>query len=170
MKRVRLLSRWLSAGMLSAMLGILGAQVAEAQRPIPLLDLNCVKRSGAYYNRSNDISIGRELYISALHVDDNTALTCRLPGGPASLRLEFGIPDEASNTSPGRLEVYVDGNQVINRTIDKGKVHTVLVDVSNAKSLALEVSCARATDCHYSSQYYFIKAQIEPGARSPGSR
>lgn len=168
MKRFRLLSRLLSAGMLSAMLGTLAAQVAQAQRPISLFDLQCVTRSGDYRASSQDISVGRQLYTSNWRIYTNTALTCRLPGGPASLRFEFAIPDDSDNP-PVRIDVYVDGNQVASRTGDKGKVHTMLVDISNGKSLAVEVFCARATNCN-SPSYHFIKAQIEPGAQSPGSR
>ncbi len=170
MKRFRLLSRLLSAGMLSAMLGTLAAQVAQAQRPIPFFDLKCVKRSTAdhpYSTGSEDISVGRELYTSTASILQGTALTCRLPGGPASLRFEFAIPDN-SDSPPVRIDVYVDGNQVASRTGGKGKVHTMLVDISNGKSLALEVFCT--TSCHWSTRYYFMKAQIEPGAQSPGSR
>ncbi len=168
MKRVRLLSRWLSAGMLSAILGTVTAPLAQAQRPIPLFSLNCVKSSGGYSTSSQDISVGRELYTSILYISPNTAVICRLPGGPASLRLEFAIPD-TSQAPPARIDVYVDGNQVASGTGgDKGKVHTMLVDISNGRSLAVEVFCARATNC--GGYYHFMKAQIEPGASSPGSR
>ncbi len=167
MKRVRLLSRWLSAGMLSAMLGTVIAPLAQAQRPIPLFSLNCVRRSGNYRTESQDIAVGRELYTSILRISYDAAFTCRLPGGPASLRLEFAIPD-TSKYPPIRIDVYVDGNQVASRTGDKGKVHTMLVDISNGRSLAVEVFCA--TNCPNNTYYHFLKAQIEPGASSPGSR
>ena len=167
MKRVRWLSGLLSAGVLSFTLATVGAQVAQAQRPIPLEDLQCVKRSGYWNSNQRDISVGRQIYTSILYINPDTALTCRLPGGPASLRLEFAIPD-TENSPPARIDVYVDGNQVASRTGDKGKVHTMLVNISNGKSLAVEVFCARATNCNNS--YYFMKAQIEPGASSPGGR
>ncbi|XZN95968.1 MAG: hypothetical protein ACM65K_24435 [Microcoleus sp.] len=67
-------------------------------------------------------------------------------------------------------DVYVDGNQVASRTGDRGQVNTMIVDISNGKSLAVEVFCARATNCQSFTPYYFMKAQIEPGARSPGRR
>ncbi len=169
MKRVRWLSGLLSAGVLSFTLATVGAQVAQAQRPIPFADLQCVNRGkGGYENGKWDISVGRELYTSILVIAPDTALTCRLPGGPASLRLEFAIPDDKER-APIKIDVYVDGNQVASRIGDKGKVHTMFVDVSNGKSLALEVSCARATNCR-DWAYYFMKAQLEPGARSPGGR
>jgi len=168
MKRVRWLSGLLSAGMLSFTLATVGAQVAQAQRPIPLEDLQCVNRSGNWRTHKQDISVGRQIYTTVLYINPDTALTCRLPGGPASLRLEFAIPDDKER-APIKIDVYVDGNQVASRIGDKGKVHTMFVDVSNGKSLALEVSCARATNCR-DWAYYFMKAQLEPGARSPGGR
>jgi hypothetical protein len=170
MKRVRLLSWLLSAGVLSFTLATVGAQVALAQRPIPLADLKCVKLSDYSWNSNlEDISVSREIYTSVLYIRPDTKMTCRLPGGPASLRLEFAIPD-TSDAPPVRIDVYVDGNQVASRTGDRGKVHTMIVDISNGRSLGLEVFCARATNCSINVRYHFMKAQIEPGARSPGSR
>jgi hypothetical protein len=167
MKRVRWLSGLFLAGMLCVMLGTVGAQVAQAQRPIPLLDLQCVVTRGTWRSDQTDISVGRQIYTTVLYISPDTAITCRLPGGPASLRLEFAIPD-TENSPPARIDVYVDGNQVASRTGDRGKVHTMLVNISNGKSLAIEVFCARATSCRYA--YRFMKAQIEPGASSPGSK
>jgi hypothetical protein len=152
---------------LSFTLATVGAQVAQAQRPIPLLDLQCVKRSGSWDSNQRDISVGRQIYTTVLYINPDTAITCRLPGGPASLRLEFAIPD-TNNSPPARIDVYVDGNQVASRTGERGQVNTMVVDISNGKSLAVEVFCARATNCY--NPYWFIKAQIEPGARSPGRR
>ncbi len=167
MKRVRWLSGLFLAGMLCVMLGTVGAQVAQAQRPIPLEDLQCVNRSGNWRTHKQDISVGRQIYTTVLYINPDTTMTCRLPGGPASLRFEFAIPD-TSQAPPARIDVYVDGNQVASRTGDRGKVHTMLVNISNGKSLAVEVFCARATNC--GGSYWFMKAQLEPGASSPGSR
>lgn len=167
MKRVRWLSGLFLAGMLCVILGTVGAQVAQAQRPIPLSDLKCVKRSGYWDSSQRDISVGRQIYTTVLYIQPNTAMTCRLPGGPATLRLEFAIPD-TSQAPPARIDVYVDGNQVASQTGDSGQVNTMLANISNGKSLAIEVFCARATNC--SDSYWFMKAQIEPGARSPGRR
>jgi hypothetical protein len=167
MKRVRWLSGLFLAGMLCVILGTVGAQVAQAQRPIPLADLKCVARSGGWSPQQKDISVGRQIYTSVLYIAPNTAMTCRLPGGPASLRLEFAIPD-TSQAPPARIDVYVDGNQVASQTGDSGQVNTMLVNINNGKSLAVEVFCARATNC--SDVYWFMKAQIEPGARSPGRK
>jgi hypothetical protein len=167
MKRFRLLSRLLSAGMLSAMLGTLAAQVAQAQSSIALLKL-CMIRSGTFSVGSRDISVNGYLYISTLQIHPNTALTCRLPGGPASLLLEFAIPD-TENYPPVKINVYVNGYQVASRIGDRGKVHTMLVDISNGKSLVVEVFCATSCD-PIGIEYHFIKAQIDPRIRAPRSR
>ncbi|MEG3979029.1 hypothetical protein QT970_31115 [Microcoleus sp. herbarium8] len=174
MKRDRWLSGLFLAGMLCVMLGTVGAQVAQAQRTIHILDLKCLparsKSILGIYKNQQDIIVGREIYTSVMTANANSAMTCRLPGGRASLRLEFAIPDNF-DIPPVKIDIYVDGNQVASRTGDKGKVHTLLADISNGKSLSIEISCARATNCGgWSPSYYFMKAQIEPGASSPGSR
>ncbi|MEG4288525.1 hypothetical protein Q5692_07580 [Microcoleus sp. C2C3] len=64
--------------------------------------------------------------------------TCKLPGGRASLRLEYGV-DDRDEISPPKIEVYVDGNQVASQVGKPGKINRMLVDVSNGKSLALEI-------------------------------
>ena len=169
MKRVRWLSGLFSAGMLCVMLGTVGAQVAQAQRPIFLLDLTCVNRgNGQYEKSSEDISVGRELYTSVLRVYPNAAFTCRLPGGSASLRLEYGMSDTAVGYAPITITVYLDGNQVASRTASPGQVGTLLVDISNGKSLAIETACARATNCNATLRLF--KAQLDLGASSPGRR
>lgn len=168
MKRVRWLSGLLSAGVLSFTLGTVGAEVAQAQRPIPIFDLKCVKKSGWASYQADDLSIGRELYTSFLRINEGSSWTCRLPGGPASLRIEYGVPDN-SGKPPAKIEVYVDGNQVASHVGKDRRVNAMMVDVSNGKSLSIDVSCSRATNCS-DGWYYFFWFHLIPGARSPGSR
>ena len=146
MKRVRWLSGLFSAGVLSFTLATVGAQVAQAQRPIHVLDLQCLVTGGYLDNRGNlqyvnrrptDISISRQLYTSIMSVRE-ASWTCKLPGGRASLRLEYGV-DDRDEISPPKIEVYVDGNQVASQVGKPGKINRMLVDVSNGKSLALEI-------------------------------
>jgi hypothetical protein len=180
MKRVRWLSGLLSAGVLSFSLATVGAQVAQAQRPIHILDLQCLvtgglRRTGSpgvgeidyLYRRPTDISIGRQLYTSIMSVRE-ASWTCKLPGGRASLRLEYGVDDQ-SEISPPKIDVYVDGNQVASQVGKLGRINTMLVDVSNGKSLSLDISCSTAKNCNQRS-YHFFKFNLEPGASSPGSR
>ncbi|WP_333436616.1 hypothetical protein [Microcoleus sp. D2_18a_D3] len=180
MKRVRWLSGLFLAGMLCVMLGTIGAQVAQAQRPIHILDLQCLVTKGTLavggrnsggladlYKGPTDISIGRQLYTSIMTVRQ-ASWTCKLPGGRASLRLEYGV-DDRDEISPPKIEVYVDGNQVASQVGKPGRINTMLADISNGKSLALEISCSTAKNCDR-RPYHFFKFQIEPGASSPGSR
>lgn len=167
MKRVRWLSGLLSAGVLSFTLGTVGAEVAQAQRPIRILDLKCVNGSGIAWKSADDISVSRELYTSFLMIPHGS-WTCRLPGGPASLRIEYGVPDN-SDKPPAKIEVYVDGNQVASHVGKDRRVNAMMVDVSNGKSLSIDVSCSRATNCS-DGWYYFFWFHLIPGARSPGSR
>ena len=168
MKRDRWLSGLLSAGVLSFSLATVGAQVAQAQRRIHIFDLNCVGRWGSSPSvQQRDVSIGRELYTSILRTDP-FGFTCKLPGGRASLRLEYGVSDN-DNKPPAKIDVYVDGNQVASQIGKEGRVNTMLVDVSNGKSLAIDINCSRATNCN-NGYYYFFTFHLEPGATSPGGR
>ena len=179
MKRVRWLSGLFSAGVLSFTLATVGAQVAQAQRPIHILDLQCLitrsmralggPNSGGLaelYREPTDISIGRQLYTSIMSVPE-AGWTCKLPGGRASLRLEYGVDDQ-SEILPPKIEVYVDGNQVASQVGKPGRINTMLVDISNGRSLSLDISCSTAKNCG-DRNYHFFKFQIEPGASSPGS-
>lgn len=173
MKRVRWLSSLLLRGMLSFTLLTVGIKAVQAQRAIPSSDMNC-QVQGWWRQIQEDIVVSREIYTSILRIYPGTSLTCQLPGGQASLRLEFVIPE---TKAPIKVDIYVDGNQVASRTGENGRVHTMLVDVSNGKSLSLDIDCAQATNCiehgglrNIMDGYNFIKFQIEPGPSSPGSR
>jgi len=177
MKRVRWLSGLFSAGVLSFTLATVGAQVAQAQRPIHILDLQCLVTRGKMnlshpgglfdlYRGPTDLSIGRQLHTSIMKVRE-AGWTCRLPGGRASLRLEYGVDDQ-SEILPPKIDVYVDGNQVASQVGKPGRINTMLVDISNGRSLSLEISCSTAKNCG-DRNYHFFKFQIEPGASSPGS-
>jgi len=178
MKRVRWLSGLFAAGVLSFTLATVGAQVAQAQRPIHILDLQCLITRGtisitgvdglAYlYRGPTDLSIGRQLHTSIMLVRE-AGWTCKLPGGRASLRLEYGVADQ-SEILPPKIEVYVDGNQVASQVGKPGRINTLLVDISNGRSLSLEISCSTAKNCG-NRNYHFFKFNLEPGASSPGSR
>jgi len=176
MKRVRWLSGLFSAGVLSFTLATVGAQVAQAQRPIHILDLQCLVTGGYLDNRGylqsferkpTDLVIGRQIYTSIMSVSE-ASWTCKLPGGRASLRLEYGV-DDRSEISPPKIDVYVDGNQVASQVGKPGRINTMLVDISNGKSLSIDIFCSTEKNCNR-RRYHFFKFQIEPGASSPGSR
>lgn len=155
-------------GMLSAMLGTAMPPAAQAQRPIFIFDLSCVRIWGVnhlYYDGS-DISIGRELYTSIMTAFP-LGITCRLPGGPGTIEIQYGVPD-TSKQPPALIQVYVDGSEVARHEGEEGKVNTFLVDVSNGRSLAIDINCSRKENCN--GRYHFFKFHLNPGASSPGSR
>jgi hypothetical protein len=152
--------------MLSAMLGSAMPPVAQAQRPIYIFDLSCVwVRGTTLLGDGADISIGRELYTSIFY-KGSFEITCRLPGGPGTIEIQYGVPD-TSNTPPAIIQVYVDGSEVARHEGESGQVNTFLVDVSNGRSVAIDLNCSRKENCGY---YHFFKFHLNPGASSPGSR
>ena len=173
-RKAKFFSKFISSGMLSLFLGTLSAQVVQAQRPISLLDLKCIEtRSSnwlrAYNEESKDISIGRTIYTTVMWVNSSGEFTCQLPATKAaSLRLKFGMEDRVKGAAPVTIDVYLDGNQLKHRTASPGKLGTEVVDISNGKSLTIETNCARATNC--GEGVFFIEAQIEPAAESPGRK
>jgi hypothetical protein len=172
MRKVKSLTKFISVGMLGLILGTLGEQVALAQRPIFLLDLTCIKTDNStwgFLRQSQDIVVGREIHTSIIRSASNAAMTCKLPeASSAFLRLEYGMSDTDSNRAPVKIDAYLDGNQIASRTASPGQRGTMLVDISQGKSLSIETSCARASNC--GASVYFFKAQIEPAAASPGRR
>jgi hypothetical protein len=169
MKHTKFISRFISTGVLSLALGTFCIQIAQAQKAIPLLTNTCVNsgKKGSWGPSRQDVSIARELYTTYMYMWNDSAITCRIPSTQqATLRLGFGIVDTAES-EPLKISVYLDGNEEVVRTISAGQTSEILLDVSKAKSLAIETSCLRAR-CY--AQVHFYKAQLEPAVSSPGRR
>jgi hypothetical protein len=173
MKKLAVVQGIISAAVLSLIAVGSNNQVANAQRAVFLLDYKCVNTGNGDLGRdTSDVSVGRELYTSIMYMRSYSAnsaasMTCRVNATEsATLRLEFGIADNNRNASPSIVSVYLDGNQVAAKSVAPSQFKTLLVDLKGAKSLALETTCSRASDC---ANVYFFKAQIE-GAASPGTR
>jgi hypothetical protein len=78
----------------------------------------------------------------------------------------MGMRDNDRGAASNIIDVYVDGNHVGKQTVSPGEVKVLLVNISNGKSLALETTCSRASNCQ---TVYFFKAELT-GAVSPGAR
>ncbi|EDX74181.1 hypothetical protein MC7420_4166 [Coleofasciculus chthonoplastes PCC 7420] len=173
MKTSTFFSRLLSTGMLSLMLGILGGQVAEAQRPVHLLSTTCVTtRGSSWRSESQDVAIGREVYTSVMYIWDGGGFSCRLKTANSvpqyqTLNLGFGLQDGSRNSDDAVLSVYLDGNQVGSRSISRGQAKIWVIDVTNARSVALEVTCPSGS-C--SSLVRFFEASLDSIPGSPGVR
>lgn len=165
MKQTKFVRKLLSVGALSLALGTLGVQVARAQRAIPLVELDCINTGGSSWSEgSRNISVGKRFYTAILRMSDSLAFTCKLPtSSSAFLRLEYAIRDDSRGQV--QMDIYLDGNLVDSGVASVGKVGTLMVDLTNGRSLAIENSCV-SSSC---GTVYFLKAEIEV-VTSPGNR
>jgi hypothetical protein len=176
MSQVKFNHRFIIANLLVLALGTLFAKVAYAQRPIFLLDNQCINTgSGNWGRNARDVSVGREIYTSLMTMsswgpNDSAAMTCKIQASSsATLRLGFGMRDNDIGSSPSIVDVYVNGNHKGKQTVYPGKVSSLLVDISNGNSLAVETTCSRASNCQ---TVYFFKAELTglKNTASPGER
>lgn len=150
----------------SSLLASSVTEVSLAQQTTtkPILSTQCVRISGggAKYSK-DDISINRELFTSNFYMyveNDPSSFTCKINSANSaskfkSLRLEFGIPDGNSRSST--VNIYLDGNQAATKTVSAGEKATVFVDVSKARSVAIEAVKAEERS-HFG--VYFIDASL----------
>jgi len=173
MNKVKFSHESIFASILFLAIEILFTQVVYAQRPIFLLDNQCINTGpGNWGRQSKDVSVGREIYTSLMTMsswgpNDSASMTCKIQASSsATLALKFGMRDNDIGSSPSIVDVYVDGNHKGRQTVSPGKVSFLPVDVSNGKSLAVETTCSRASNCN---TVYFFQAELT-GAVSPGAR
>lgn len=161
-KKFRLLTQCLSIGMLSAILGTIIPQMAQAQRSTYLPNLQCTTRQGNFSMGNTDVSIMETRYSSILRTS-GMSMTCNLPGGTASLDIQYGVAD-SSDKPPAKIEVYVDGNLLRTQVGVKGILTPLLVNVSNGKSLTINISCSTGNNCG-SDSYHFTKFHLIQSGR-----
>ncbi len=145
----------------------LGQEVPESGSTY-VFNLKCVTRSSNYllYPGGADISVGREIFTGhhGIAVSGLSSFTCKLPGGPAILKIQYAM-DDASGLPPLEIQVYVDGNLVDKKTGEYGKINTMETDISNGSSLSIDMQCARETGCG-SHPYEFSWFDIIPKSTS----
>jgi NPCBM/NEW2 domain len=176
MKQIKFFNNLLSVGMMSLALGTMGVQVAQAQQSTHLLSTKCASINDSSWRKDNtDVSIGKELYTSVMYVASGSGLSCRLTPSDSgikfqTLKLGFGIADDAHSNNNVVVNVYVNGNQVASRNVfTGGGAKTVLVDVKNARSVAIEVTCPSTSSSCYGIVRFF-EASLEPIRQSRGAR
>lgn len=176
--KLRFVSKLVAAGMLSLAIGTLGVQVARAQRPVFLLEQQCVNVGGGYWGGIDKvIHVGGQLYQSVMQMypvsyDRPATMVCRTtPFGEAprfqTLNLEFGKASSAAG-SPVVVTVWLDGNQVASQAVAAGEVKSLVVNVAQARNIALQTSCLNSENCSQDMAWFF-KAQLEPTAASPSN-
>lgn len=156
----------------------LAAQIAQAQRPISLFSTQCVQRGYWDNDETRNISINRELFTQTSEMRvwnrDSSLVTCRIrPAGSApkfkTLRLGFGIADDSQLPDSLEVNVYLDGSKAESRTVSRGDQAFILLDVTQASSVAIEV--LPPTSGKYTI-VSFVQTILEPisSSSSPGRR
>ncbi|MBD1933063.1 MULTISPECIES: hypothetical protein [Cyanophyceae] len=172
MNKMKLLRKIAASGTICLVFAGLAGQIAQAQqRTTSLFSSNCVQR-GLMKSSSRDVSINREVFTEIFAISDNSLISCRIrPAGSAprykTLRLAFGSEDTKHGHKPVEVKVYLDGNLAASRFISVGEKALLLLDVSKASSVAIEIPSNRDG---YIDGVSFIQALLEPISSSPGRR
>ncbi|MEG3849074.1 MULTISPECIES: hypothetical protein [unclassified Microcoleus] len=192
MKKLQVLHQLATIGAVCLTFVALGSTLAQAQRTVSLTQMPCLTTSGrannTFVSGSANIAIGQEIYtgIAVLRTDqplfggsyispgDPAGVACRItPAGSKprfrTLRIAFGISNTGEfvrDNSHLRLTVFVDGNTVGSKEIVKGSLEYMLVDVTNAWSVALRGECLSDT-C---PGIIFVQTLLEEAPSSPGRR
>lgn len=166
-----------TVGAICVVLGGSAWQVAHGQqRTTSLFSTGCVRR-GYMDTSQEDISIGRQVFTEIFYFRNNSVgantdllLTCRIrPAGSQprfkTLRLAFGIADDERAGKPATVNVYLDGNMAISRTLSVGEKYLVILDVSRVSSVAIEIP-----QSDFGRRVSFVQALLEPISSSPGRR
>lgn len=175
MKKINLIRKFAALSTMFLVFAGSAWQVAQGQqRTTSLFSSGCVRGNGTN-NSQRDISIGREAFTEIFVFKNfysrtqDLLLTCRIrPAGSQprfkTLRLAFGIADDEYAQKPVDVNVYLDGNLAASRTLSVGEKSLVILDVSRASSVAIEVPENSGT------RVSFVQALLEPISSSPGRR
>jgi hypothetical protein len=149
-------------------------QSVHAQRSASLFSM--CQFTGAGYDYSQDVTIGRELFTSvrALWAYGGSAI-CRIrPGDSAykykTLRLAFGIQDQNADNyncrRPMTVNVYLDGNLEESRSLLPSEKSLLLLNVSRTSTVTVDVP--EIGGCW--GVVHFTQAILEPISTSSGRR
>jgi hypothetical protein len=190
--QIKLLYQLATIGAVCLAFGGLDNKLAQAQRTVSLTQMPCLTTSGSANNTfvsgSANVAIGQEVYtgIAVLRTDqplfggsyispsNPAGVACRItPAGSKprfrTLRIAFGISNQGEfvrDNSHLKLTVFVDGNTVDSKEIVKGSLEYMLVDVTDARSVALRGECLSDT-C---PGIIFVQTLLEEPPLSPGRR
>ncbi|MBD2496886.1 hypothetical protein [Nostoc sp. FACHB-280] len=149
-----------------SVMGIIASSPATLTAPTKtqLLSRKCTT-SGYIGRRQRDVSIGREVYTSQFNMiaNSNEKLRARVacditkpqPGAFKTLYLEMGV-DDADRNSDTVVTVFFNGEEVLNKAVQKGPVKKVSLDVRNVRSATIEVW----TPDRYGNSVHFVKAEL----------
>lgn len=171
-------------------LSILGTlqRAVSAQETMSLTQMNCstteaASGTSAWTTTDSEVTIGREFYTAVailrrdweflgsnnISLNRTASVACRITQNGATprhrtLRLAFGMNAGNSYTDDAdliRLNVFVDGNQVESQEVTKWEPGYLLVDVSNARSVALEATCLSSGRKNTCPSLVFVQTLLE---------
>ena len=159
----------------SMAIATLGSQIAQAKptpRPKFLLDTPCVDTGvGRWREDDTNVSVGRAVYKSLLFMGPGnrfSALTCRIkPDQPKdtdvnfqSFYLEFGMRDNDRGSPANSVNIYLDDQPVISRSVIPGQRISITFDVRNVSNISIETVCSNQGQ--YCDRVYFFNATLDP--------
>lgn len=179
---------FLSSVLLPLSILVASQSTVSAQETMSLTQMNCsttdaVPGTSSWVPIDSEVTIGREVYTAVAALRRHTrflgssgtsrnhtaGVACRItPNGATpryrTLRLAFGMTAENSNTDESdliRLDVFVDGNQVESQEVTKWEPGYLSVDVSNARSVALEATCLSTGRRNTCPSLVFVQTLLE---------
>ncbi|MDJ0734468.1 MAG: hypothetical protein QNJ47_10415 [Nostocaceae cyanobacterium] len=169
MAKTPLISSIITSTLLISTFFTWGVKVAQAKRPISLLNARCVNSGiGSVREKKSDISIGKAVYTSRFSFGPgyrSAAMTCKIKPDKSplpifqTLNLGFGMRDNDTRSPSVEVNIYVDGQQVETRTVAPTQRANLSVNVSNASNIAIEAICSSQTQ--YCNRVYFFDADLE---------
>ncbi|MFH7026139.1 MAG: hypothetical protein ACHBN1_12215 [Heteroscytonema crispum UTEX LB 1556] len=175
MQKTQLISSVVASAVLLSSFITLGAKIAQAQRPIPLLRARCVNSGlGSARQENTDVSIGRGVYTSQFYLGPgyrSAAMTCKIKPDNRpqpvfqTLNLGFGMRDSDTRSPSVEVRVYLDGKQVESRTVAPTQQSSLSLDVSNVSNVAIEAICT--SQSQYCDRVYFFNTGLERQIATP---
>jgi hypothetical protein len=167
MGKMMLKLRQLIAGLITATVLVSSTTLVDAKNPpkgvSSLGAMSCQRIDGNYKVINQDFPVGLQIFrgIATFNVGNYTngisknftgSVVCRLTEAGQrprykTLNLALGIADNHNyvNGSVVRLSIYRDGNSYKYQDVMKGQLVRLPIDVTNVRSIALEVECLKGS-------------------------
>jgi len=176
--------RQLIAGLMTATVLVSSTTLVDAKNPpkgvSSLGAMSCQRiESGNYEAINEDVPVGLQIFkgIAKFNNINNdivkrytSQVVCRLAEAGQrprykTLNLAFGVADNHYhiNGSVVRLSIYRDGNSYKYQDVMKGQLVRLPIDVTNVRSIALEVECLKGSSANenYCPQLIFFQDTLQ---------
>jgi hypothetical protein len=123
------------------------------------LQWNCtIVRGGSWTGTNETISVGRKAFTSLYKLNFNSSSlsylqTCKFVVNPGSTRAVYALPDNSSMIN-AKITAYLDGEPVSSIFILRGEADTLIVNTSDSKSMAIEITVSFENEFAYSFNNY----------------